>query len=74
METWVSLGKEVPDLKGYIIHVSDLPVGNLERRLLELGFAMFKINGTRVTDKESFFAEIQNVLKFPAYFGRNWDA
>ncbi len=74
METWVSLGKEMPDLKGYIIHVSDLPVDNLERRLLELGFVNFKINGARVRDKGSFFAEIQNALEFPAYFGRNWDA
>ena len=32
------------------------------------------VDGKRVTTKEEFLTEVAQALKFPGYYGRNWDA
>jgi RNAse (barnase) inhibitor barstar len=39
-----------------------------------LGFQVVRLDGTRITNRESFHSEVADVFKFPDYYGRNWDA
>jgi hypothetical protein len=34
----------------------------------------FFLDGSKITDKESFFKAIALAMDFPDYFGHNWDA
>ena len=38
------------------------------------GIAVATIDGARIRDKETFLEEFARELKFPDYFGNNWDA
>ncbi len=37
-------------------------------------FSLFYIDGASITDKETFFKKFSSAMKFPDYFGENWDA
>lgn len=51
------------------------PVGHDIRRLAEdHGFIFFHIEGKTVDSKERFLAVVSKALRFPDYFGMNWDA
>jgi len=39
-----------------------------------LGFAICCINGEKINSKESLLNAIARSMKFPSYFGKNWDA
>jgi hypothetical protein len=38
------------------------------------GIQIFYLDGREVYDKHSFLRKIATVMKFPDYFGENWDA
>jgi hypothetical protein len=38
------------------------------------GIAVVTIHGSRIHDKETFLEEFARELRFPDYFGKNWDA
>jgi RNAse (barnase) inhibitor barstar len=46
----------------------------LDDALSSLGFKIFKIEGNDINSEENFFMEVSKVLKFPDYFGKNWEA
>ncbi len=74
MDTWIDLSKEFPNLRGYFIHVLDITAEDLEKRLVKLGFAVYRINGAKVFDEHTLFKEVAGALKFPGDFGDNWAA
>jgi hypothetical protein len=38
------------------------------------GWLVFYLDGREIDDKSSFLAQVAQSLRFPAYFGHNWDA
>jgi len=42
--------------------------------LQKLGTEIFYLDGREIRDKLSFFQKVAEVMRFPAYFGYNWDA
>jgi RNAse (barnase) inhibitor barstar len=38
------------------------------------GAKVFYLDGRKIATKEDFLRETSEVMKFPAYFGANWDA
>lgn len=39
-----------------------------------LGWMAFRVDGADVPDKPAFLSRSATALRFPAYFGQNWDA
>lgn len=39
-----------------------------------LGWAAFRVDGADVPDKNAFLSRSAVAMRFPAYFGHNWDA
>jgi RNAse (barnase) inhibitor barstar len=39
-----------------------------------LGFTLFSVNADQLSSKASLLDTLSQVMAFPAYFGRNWDA
>lgn len=54
-----------------LLHSNDSS-GELEKQLTQAQF--FFIDGNKVHDKKTLFAEFSDKLQFPSYFGSNWDA
>lgn len=44
------------------------------RRVRRQGWFGWHLNGRAIEDKAAFLAASARALRFPAYFGRNWDA
>ncbi|BAZ15495.1 barnase inhibitor [Calothrix sp. NIES-4071] len=42
--------------------------------LSERGIQVFYLDGREISNKETFLAKAAEVMKFPLYFGMNWDA
>ncbi len=38
------------------------------------GWQIYFLNGKTIRDKKTFLEHIARAMKFPAYFGQNWDA
>ncbi len=38
------------------------------------GIQVFYLDGTEINNKETFLRKTAGVMKFPTYFGLNWDA
>lgn len=38
------------------------------------GISVFVLDGAKMGDKDGIMAHFADMLKFPAYFGKNWDA
>jgi RNAse (barnase) inhibitor barstar len=51
-------------------HDAAAGVADLER----LGFDAVRLDGTKITDSESFHLQVAAAFGFPDYYGRNWDA
>jgi hypothetical protein len=49
-------------------------IGSINTELKPQGIQIFYLDGRDVFDKQSFLSKIANVMKFPDYFGYNWDA
>jgi len=74
MTSWIDLHKIFVDIKGDFIHVVNDSSESLEKILIEHNFSVYKINGNKIFDEETFFKEVAQVFGFPAYFGNNWAA
>lgn len=64
-------------LTGYNFSSNHPPVGEEAKQLLgslQEGFKLFYIDGSEVSEKESFLQTFSNAMHFPDYFGKNWDA
>lgn len=53
---------------------SRLPAAETAREIERRGFNVVTIDGAAVSDKEAFLRATADGLRFPAYFGENWDA
>jgi RNAse (barnase) inhibitor barstar len=42
--------------------------------LSQQGIQVFYLDGKEISSKETFLTKAAEVMKFPAYFGANWDA
>lgn len=75
MTSWTDLRAALSDLRGLRVHVvSQDREAEIEHALRDAGFVIHEIDGQRVVDEPSFFAEIARGLGLPAAFGHNWDA
>ena len=69
------VAREMPWLGRGLLHLADRNTEPALTTLLgEQGFAVYRIEGSRVVDKPSLFPEMAEGLRFPDYFGNNWDA
>lgn len=71
---FIDIRKTYPALQGNLIHTVRIPDHELVSTLEQIGFTVFVINGSVISDKKSFFVEVARALNFPSYFGKNWDA
>lgn len=46
----------------------------VQRAADQHGWRVYRIMGRRIADKPAFLAESARSLRFPSYFGHNWDA
>jgi RNAse (barnase) inhibitor barstar len=75
MEGWIDISKTVPWVGLTNIYLIDQhSEKELYNALSSSGFKIFKIEGSSIISEENFFIEVSKVLKFPDYFGNNWDA
>ncbi len=57
----------------YLLEESD-PTETLKKLANERGLAFFHIEGRDISDKGQFLKQAALILRFPEYFGHNWDA
>ncbi|MGL6282376.1 MAG: barstar family protein, partial [Microcoleaceae cyanobacterium] len=59
-------------------NIHQLTVDITEQELAELAEThncqLFYIDGRNINNKADFLVKIANVMNFPDYFGKNWDA
>ncbi|AFM25330.1 barstar family protein [Desulfomonile tiedjei] len=51
-----------------------IPASEVEHLVRGLDFTFFHLQGSRILSKTDFLIEIAATLRFPDYFGYNWDA
>lgn len=49
-------------------------VTSIENTATDLGFKLFRLIGSEIRNKDALFEALNRTMKFPAYFGGNWDA
>jgi hypothetical protein len=49
-------------------------IANSVDGLQKLGTEIFYLDGREIRDKQSFLRKVAEVMRFPDYFGYNWDA
>ncbi|MEI7482451.1 MAG: barstar family protein [Elusimicrobiota bacterium] len=52
----------------------DLKAEEIEKLFSPLGYFTLRLDGTKIKNKADLLAALASGLKFPAYFGHNWDA
>jgi len=71
----IDIGTIFPKLKHELTYLVNM---NSEEyicdQLVKNGFKVYKIDGGKIFNEQSFFEEAAKGLKFPDYFGHNWDA
>ncbi len=61
--------------KGSIISVTEaISLEDTAQLAKTYGLSLFFVKGQTTTDKWSFLEQMARSLRFPAYFGNNWDA
>ena len=73
MKDWSKLFKSYIGSDVYSIKRSR-DLNEIEHIAVSQGLAFFKVDLSKVTTKEDFLSTISKALKFPSYFGMNWDA
>jgi hypothetical protein len=63
-----------PSSSGVYVLQSDSSYQDLERLVTGNGLALFHVKGKDIGTKEQLLAAIADKLRFPDYFGSNWDA
>ena len=74
LEMAISLGLAE---SGRIIHVfsNDREIGSVIEECAEkLRFEVFRVAGSLVHNKDTLLTSISQAMRFPEYFGHNWDA
>ena len=64
----------IPDDGRVFVPGGNASAGDLEKLLSPLGFLTVRLDGARLGTKPELMTELASALKFPGYFGRNWDA
>jgi RNAse (barnase) inhibitor barstar len=72
MTSWLDMRKEIPGLRGQTIHATESETESLFDVLSRLEFKIYIIDGSKIVDEKSFFAEVAHVFAFPSYFGHGW--
>jgi hypothetical protein len=72
MTSWLDMHKEFPKLRGQKMHSVEAETGLLIPALVNLGFTVYVINGSKIIDDKTFFEEAARVFAFPPYFGYGW--
>ena len=49
-------------------------IREISRQATELGYKLFKLHGHAIESKEALFHLVAKEMRFPDYFGNNWDA
>ena len=65
---WVQNDKEV------FVRVTSLSAEEVEKLFSPLGYLTARLNGENIRTKAALLDALAAALKFPPYFGRNWDA
>jgi len=52
----------------------NLKAEDIEKMFSPLGFFILRLDGASVADKRELLAALAEGLRFPGYFGHNWDA
>jgi len=73
MKNWLKLFKSYKDSDVYIIK-QGIDLNEIEHIAVSQGLAFFKVDLSKVANKEDFLSSISKTLRFPSYFGMNWDA
>jgi hypothetical protein len=74
-EDWFDLRGALPGVRGEVLHVLGAArEGEVEAVLQGAGFRVVALEGRRVRDEATLFAEMARACAWPAHFGRNWDA
>lgn len=73
MKNWLKLFKSYKDSDVYIVK-QGIDLGEIEHIAVSQDLAFFKVDLSKVATKEDFLSSVSKTLKFPSYFGMNWDA
>jgi RNAse (barnase) inhibitor barstar len=63
-----------PKTSGVYMLEESPSVEHLEKLTSERGLAFFRLEGQEIRDKDQFLKQASLALRFPEYFGNNWDA
>jgi RNAse (barnase) inhibitor barstar len=74
MLSWLNIRKAFPGLRGDRIHVVNVETEAITKELSSLSFKVYMIDGSKISDENSFFDEVAQALEFPEHFGHNWAA
>jgi len=70
-------GNHLQSPNGFLIHIvphNTQDLTSLVESTRPLNFAIFCIDGEKINSKESLLGSIARSMRFPSYFGKNWDA
>lgn len=58
-----------------IYHLStSAPAESLRKEAARADWRLFVLDGSKIYDKKTFLEKIARAMRFPDYFGKNWDA
>lgn len=53
---------------------SNASTESMKKEAARAGWGFFVLDGSKIYDKKTFLEKIARAMRFPDYFGRNWDA